>query len=1203
MSFSLFAQFAGGSGTEADPYQVATAEHLNNVRNYSGSRFIQTADIDLGVPPWNQGEGWLPIGSTTTNVSGYYNGNGFGINNLHINRPGSSSVGLFGVKQVRVSNLRLNNVYVVGYDQVGSLAGENRSSILNCSSSGLIIGYSTCGGLVGSNWSTISQSHNISTVNGTHGAGGLVGSNYQYSTIRNCYNTGAINGQYGAGGLVDFNRGYIIDSYNIGPVIGGGGLIGSSQAEYNGGYYSHSYWDLESSGQTTSAGGEARNSIEMIYPHSTSTYVEWDWQIWKPDVDHSVNDGYPYLRDPDEFATQIPEPAIFVAPGNNSQSVLTTTSLKWAPGFSYTNANAPTGYTLWLGTDNSPTNMINGLDIGYTISYDPIPDFEPNTTYYWKIVPYNAVGSALNCPIWSFTTYDNALTLSYPNGGEIWVAGTTRTIRWNSNSTPQINLSVSYDNGNNWTHLASIDGSKGFYHYQVPSINSMNCRMKLASVLDESITDISDGTFINTSSSSYPKVMLSYPSGGGINLKVGEPISINWSRQNVSIVSLDFSADDGQTWTEIASELSTDSCVWTLPDTPTLDGRIRVRSSDIADVNDISDSKFSISKIQLLTPNGGEIITGDYSGSYTYPITWSAVGMNNVKIQYSIDSGFNWVTAISSIKASYGIWYWTIPSCNVSNAMIRISNTSNNAIFDISDLPFNVRTPLKLVNANGGGFVTNYSQFNIRWRVQDLDPSSQIYWEYSSDNANWTRINSIAVLATDEAMNWYVVSSYGANLWLRAVESGSSRIVGRSDSSFRVADMELHLLEPNGGEDYSALSSQTIRWNEFSLTNLSIFYTIDDGATWTQVATNVPATTLTYSWIVPETPSVNCRIKLQDQTYPWMVLESDLPFTISPLQIIAPTVDFSADILEGDIPLAVQFTEDVNPGVGNVASRLWDFGDGNTSDQTNPLHTYTVAGTYTVSLTVTNDFEGTTTETKTDYITALPNTPRIELLSASSLNYGVVYLGDTSPTQIIVVKNIGTAPMIISSVSYYLANSQFALSGTELPISILVNETTQLSVVFVPTISGAVSDSIYIHSDASNIPSLAVKLSAVGEYVPPTAVDSLVVSVIGNDAHLTWQPVTTTIYGTPIEPDGYIVLYNETPYEDEHFYYFHSFVSGTNFVHPFVAQYRTEMFYRIVAVKNYREEALAYLMSLNGSRDRFTWGEIKEKLNTLKQRQ
>jgi uncharacterized membrane protein (UPF0182 family) len=64
-------------------------------------------------------------------------------------------------------------------------------------------------------------------------------------------------------------------------------------------------------------------------------------------------------------------------------------------------------------------------------------------------------------------------------------------------------------------------------------------------------------------------------------------------------------------------------------------------------------------------------------------------------------------------------------------------------------------------------------------------------------------------------------------------------------------------------------------------------------------------------------------------------------------------------------PLVVQFTDQ---SMGTVATWSWDFGDGQTSDEQNPSHTYQSAGSYTVSLTVTGP-AGSDTETKTNYIT------------------------------------------------------------------------------------------------------------------------------------------------------------------------------------------------------------------------------------------
>jgi len=84
IQFSLFAQFAGGSGTEADPWLIRTPENLDSLRYYLGADnddkyYKQIADIDLGVAPWNVGEGWEPIGRDSTFFMGNYDGDGFKI--------------------------------------------------------------------------------------------------------------------------------------------------------------------------------------------------------------------------------------------------------------------------------------------------------------------------------------------------------------------------------------------------------------------------------------------------------------------------------------------------------------------------------------------------------------------------------------------------------------------------------------------------------------------------------------------------------------------------------------------------------------------------------------------------------------------------------------------------------------------------------------------------------------------------------------------------------------------------------------------------------------------------------------------------------------------------------------------------------------------------------------------------------------------
>ena len=83
-------------------------------------------------------------------------------------------------------------------------------------------------------------------------------------------------------------------------------------------------------------------------------------------------------------------------------------------------------------------------------------------------------------------------------------------------------------------------------------------------------------------------------------------------------------------------------------------------------------------------------------------------------------------------------------------------------------------------------------------------------------------------------------------------------------------------------------------------------------------------------------------------------------------------VDFSADVTSGSPDLAVQFTD--HSTVTDIQSWLWEFGDGETSAEQNPAHTYSQEGSFTVRLTVTTS-EGTNTAEKTNYIrvTHLPS--------------------------------------------------------------------------------------------------------------------------------------------------------------------------------------------------------------------------------------
>ncbi len=316
--------YSGGSGTETDPYHVANANDLKELMATSGDWgkfFIQMKDIDLDSQTANIN----PIGTNPneggTPFSGSYNGNGKTISNLKLIKEAENKVALFGyVDGGKLSNITLENVDIIGQDAVGSLVGWFQSGkISNSHTSGIVAGKAYIGGFVGDaengmieNSSTsvaatgdisiggfigwlqdcqINSSYATGSVTTESGAiGGFVGySGGPGALIKNSYATGNVTGFNYVGGLVgNVEAGTIENSYAIGTVIGSGavgGLVGITTY----GNFTSCYWDIETTGQSASAGGSGKSTAEM---KQEATYLGWDFtNIWC--FNETINDGYP----------------------------------------------------------------------------------------------------------------------------------------------------------------------------------------------------------------------------------------------------------------------------------------------------------------------------------------------------------------------------------------------------------------------------------------------------------------------------------------------------------------------------------------------------------------------------------------------------------------------------------------------------------------------------------------------------------------------------------------------------------------------------------------------------------------------------------------------------------------------------------------------------------------------------------------------
>ena len=233
------------SGVEAYKDAFHGVRPPSNV-NYRG--YELAADLDFagsvwalrvsGSPPFQVVlNGWNPIGTSDTQYTALFEGNGYTITGLYINRLNTDNVGLFGVvKDGVIRNVGLEKVEVTASNYVGSLVGWNEGTITDSYAIGRVKGENDVGGLVGDNGGTITSSFARVTVlprvsaENRFRAGGLAGRNG--GSIMASYAMGDVSGGHQVGGLVGWNTGDITSSYAVGTVTGrdnhAGGLVGQN---------------------------------------------------------------------------------------------------------------------------------------------------------------------------------------------------------------------------------------------------------------------------------------------------------------------------------------------------------------------------------------------------------------------------------------------------------------------------------------------------------------------------------------------------------------------------------------------------------------------------------------------------------------------------------------------------------------------------------------------------------------------------------------------------------------------------------------------------------------------------------------------------------------------------------------------------------------------------------------------------------------
>ena len=244
--------------------------------------------------PFNQG--FEPIGNGTDFFTGSYDGNGYDINGLYINRPQTDYIGIFDSPTGNISNI-FADVDISGNNTVGAIAGSPNGNISNVIVSGNISGTNNVGGISGNTGpdAVISNSNTNANISGDDKVGGIVGS-HQQGSITTSYSLSNVSG-----------------NTDVGPVTG---------RTYDTASVTESYFDTNVTGfDNDNSSAVALTTSEMTGADAETNMVGLDftstWSTTLGTSDKVTADSYPTIQSVD-LISQLQAQGVYDEPVSDS---------------------------------------------------------------------------------------------------------------------------------------------------------------------------------------------------------------------------------------------------------------------------------------------------------------------------------------------------------------------------------------------------------------------------------------------------------------------------------------------------------------------------------------------------------------------------------------------------------------------------------------------------------------------------------------------------------------------------------------------------------------------------------------------------------------------------------------------------------------------------------------------------------------------
>jgi len=340
----------------------------------------------------------------------------------------------------------------------------------------------------------------------------------------------------------------------------------------------------------------------------------------------------------------------------------------------------------------------------------------------------------------------------------------------------------------------------------------------------------------------------------------------------------------------------------------------------------------------LRTTNGGTTWTTQTTGttSYLYGVSFSdantgtAVGWFGTILR-TTNGGATWTPQNSGTSNwLYGVSFIDINTGTVVGSFGTILRTTNGGTTWVQQTSSTTSElyAVSMNNAITGTAVGNFGTIlrttngGNSWITQPSGTTSDLHGVSTTSPLIGTAIGSGgAILRTTNGGATWTSQASGTTNTLRSVFFASrdtGTVVGSSGLILHTTTGGniLSLTSPNGGEVWVIGTSRNILWTSSGVDQVKIEYTTNSGMTWTLIVNNTPAPSGSYSWTIPNTSSIQCKVRISSIDGTSLDDTSNASFTITQPPSIAVSPDSLTFIMnEGDSVSSILLISNLGPGI------------------------------------------------------------------------------------------------------------------------------------------------------------------------------------------------------------------------------------------------------------------------------------------------